>query len=140
MPFSKNCQGDNTFWTHFSGGAAKKDKRVYHCTDEEYQSNYSGWPTNIINIEIPSTNSKTSYMHFVHSHLLVNLFNTNHFFLGRDAYPSVTEAVQANMTTMECGLPTLLSFTARELADGSLFKAIKDYDPDSKRMLHQLKK
>ncbi|KAL0732294.1 hypothetical protein Bca4012_008503 [Brassica carinata] len=115
MPFSKNCKGDNTYWTHFSGGAAKKDKRVYHCTDEEYQSKYSGWPTNIINIEIPSTNS-------------------------RDAYPSVTEAVQANMTTMECGLPTLLSFTARELADGSLFKAIKDYDPDSKRMLHQLKK
>jgi len=55
MPFSKNCKGDNTFWTHFSGGAAKKDKRVYHCDEEEYQSKYSGWPTNIINIEIPST-------------------------------------------------------------------------------------
>ncbi|KAL0865624.1 hypothetical protein Bca101_044742 [Brassica carinata] len=114
MPFSKNCKGDNTFWTHFSGGAAKKSKHVYHCTDEEYQSKYSGWPTNIINIEIPSPN-------------------------GLDAYPSVTEAVKANMTNMECGLPTLLSFTARELADGTLFKAIKDYDPDSARMLHQLK-
>lgn len=55
-------------------------------------------------------------------------------------YPSLAETALANMTSMECGLPTLLSFTARELADGTLFKAIEDYDPDSKRMLHQLKK
>lgn len=61
-------------------------------------------------------------------------------FCSFDAYPSVTETALANMTSMECGLPTLLSFTARELADGTLFKAIEDYDPDSKRILHQLKK
>ena len=63
MPFSKNCKGDNTFWKHFSGGAAKKNKHVYHCTDEEYQSKYSGWPTNIINIEIPSPDGMALYMH-----------------------------------------------------------------------------
>jgi hypothetical protein len=61
-------------------------------------------------------------------------------FRSFDVYPSVTETALVNMTSMECGLPTLLSFTARELADGTLFKAIEDYDPDSKRMLHQLKK
>lgn len=75
----------------------------------------------------------------VHCYISFVLLNTNNF-VGLDAYPSVTEAVKANMTNMECGLPTLLSFTARELADGTLFKAIKDYDPDSARMLHQLKK
>lgn len=71
--------------------------------------------------------------------ILISCFNTKNN-LGFDANPSVTETAQANLTSMECGLPTLLSFTARELADGTLFKAIEDYDPDSKRMLHQLKK
>ncbi|XP_010556858.1 PREDICTED: phospholipid--sterol O-acyltransferase isoform X2 [Tarenaya hassleriana] len=107
MPFSKNCEAENTFWKHISGGI-QKDKHMYHCDEEEYQSNYSGWPTNIINIEVPSTN--------------------------------VTETAETNLTSLECALPTQLSFTAREIADGTLFKAIEDYDPDSKRILYQLKK
>lgn len=41
---------------------------------------------------------------------------------------------------MECGLPTQLSFSAREISDGTLFKAIEDYESDSKRLLYQLKK
>ena len=57
-----------------------------------------------------------------------------------DAYPSVSEFAQINLTSMECGLPTQLSFSAREIADGTFFKAIEDYDSDSKRILYQLKK
>lgn len=47
---------------------------------------------------------------------------------------------QMNPTGMECGLPVQLSFSAREISDGTLFKAIEDYDPDSKRLLNQLYK
>ncbi|KAL2900253.1 Phospholipid--sterol O-acyltransferase [Bienertia sinuspersici] len=57
---------------------------------------------------------------------------------GSDAYPSVLDVMEN--TTMECSLPTQLSFTAREVADGTFFKAIEDYDPDSKILLHQLQK
>ncbi|XP_010086771.2 phospholipid--sterol O-acyltransferase, partial [Morus notabilis] len=57
-----------------------------------------------------------------------------------DAYPSITEIAQSNVSNMECGLPTQLSFSAREISDGTFFKAIEDYDPDSKRVLYQLQK
>lgn len=61
-------------------------------------------------------------------------------FAGFDAYPSITEIAQSNVSNMECGLPTQLSFSAREISDGTFFKAIEDYDPDSKRVLYQLQK
>lgn len=64
-----------------------------------------------------------------------------HIFLaGLEAYPSVAEITQTNLSTMECGLPTQLSFSAREIADGTFFKATEDYDPDSKRLFYQLEK
>ncbi|XP_021281130.1 phospholipid--sterol O-acyltransferase isoform X1 [Herrania umbratica] len=114
MPFSKYCRADGKYLKHFSGGI-RKDHHTYQCEQEEFHSNYSGWPTNIINIEIPSIR-------------------------GFDAYPSVSEFADTNLSSMECGLPTQLSFSAREISDGTFFKAIEDYDPDSKRILHQLKK
>lgn len=114
MPFSKYCRADNTYWKHFSE-SKRKGHHIYQCDEQEFQSNYSGWPTNIINIEIPSTR-------------------------GFEAYPSVPEVAEANMPSMECGYPTQLSFSAREIADGTFFKAIEDYDPDSKRLLYQLQK
>ncbi|KAI4324589.1 hypothetical protein MLD38_030064 [Melastoma candidum] len=113
MPFSKNCKADNNYWKHFS--LTHKADHIYHCDEEEFQSNYSGWPTNLINIEVPSNR-------------------------GFEAYPSISDIPEANISSMECGLPTQLSFSARELADGTFFKAIEDYDPDSKRLLHQLQK
>nr|POE98152.1 phospholipid--sterol o-acyltransferase [Quercus suber] len=114
LPFSKNCRADNAYWKHFSGGS-KHGHHMYHCEEQEFRSNFSGFPTNIINIEIPS----------------IRRFN---------AYPSVAEVAEANLSSMECGLPTQLSFSAREISDGTFFKAIEDYDPDSKRLLYQLEK
>ncbi|ONH93197.1 hypothetical protein PRUPE_8G218700 [Prunus persica] len=115
MPFSKYCRAENTYWKHFSGGNMdKRGHNMYHCDEREFQLNFSGWPTNIINIEIPSIR-------------------------GFGAYPSVTEIAEANLSSIECGLPTQLSFSAREISDGTFFKAIEDYDPDIKRILHQLK-
>lgn len=61
-----------------------------------------------------------------------------HVLLGIDAYPTVLDAMENS--SMECSLPTHLSFTAREIADGTFFKAIEDYDPDTKMLLHQLQK
>lgn len=59
---------------------------------------------------------------------------------GFDAYPTFSEIPGTNLSGMECGLPIQLSFSAREIADGSFFKAIEDYDPDIKRLLYQLEK
>ncbi|CAN4093204.1 unnamed protein product [Withania somnifera] len=114
LPFSKYCTTDNVYWMHFSGGN-RKDHHAYQCDEHERQLKYSGWPTNIINIEVPSIR-------------------------GNEAYPSFVETAQTNLSGMECGFPTQLSFSAREVSDGTFFKAIKDYDPDSERLLHLLKK
>lgn len=115
MPFSKYCRADNIYWKHFSGDI-KKGHHTYHCDEEEFRLNFSGWPTNIVNVEIPS------------------------FHAGFDAYPSVAELAKTNLSGMECGLPAQLSFCAREISDGTFFKAIEDYDPDTKRLLYQLDK
>lgn len=114
MPFSQHCRADNLYRKHFSHWS-RSSHQTYQCDEQEFRQNYSGWPTNIINIEIPSIP-------------------------GMDAYPSVSEVAQTNLSNMECGLPTQLSFSAREISDGTLFKAIEDYDPDSKRLLYQLQK
>ncbi|PIA45483.1 hypothetical protein AQUCO_01700779v1 [Aquilegia coerulea] len=114
MPFSKYCRTDNVYWKHFFEGRGTGNHK-YHCDDMEYRFNYSGWPTNIVNIEIPSTR-------------------------GIDAYPSITEVAQQNVSSRECGLPTQLSFSAREVSDGTLFRAIKEYDPDTEKLLYQLEK
>lgn len=114
MPFSQHCRADNLYRKHFSHWS-RSSHQTYQCDEQEFRQNYSGWPTNIINIEIPSIP-------------------------GMDAYPSVSEVAQTNLSNMECGLPTQLSFSARETSDGTLFKAIEDYDPDSKRLLYQLQK
>lgn len=62
------------------------------------------------------------------------------FNIVAEAFPSFGDEMQANLSNMECGVPTQLSFSAREIADGTFFKAIEDYDPDSKRLLYQLDK
>lgn len=113
LPFSKNCKADHKYRKHFSE-RFDETHHAYDCDEEEFNGNYSGWPTNIINIEIPAVR-------------------------GVEAYPSVMDMVETN-TSMECGLPTQLSFSAREISDGTFFKAIQDYDPDSNRLLHQLQK
>ncbi|KAG8641805.1 phospholipid--sterol O-acyltransferase-like isoform X2 [Manihot esculenta] len=113
LPFSKYCTAESPYWRHFSR-ASGKSHQTYQCEEREFRSNYSGWPTNIVNIEIPFTQF--------------------------DAYPSVTEIAQTNLSSMECGLPTQLSFSAREISDGTFFKAIEDYDSDNKRLLYQLQK
>uniref|UniRef100_A0A803LA74 Phospholipid--sterol O-acyltransferase n=1 Tax=Chenopodium quinoa TaxID=63459 RepID=A0A803LA74_CHEQI len=72
------------------------------------------------------------YMNWLDKHIHA------YFAVGSDAHPSVLDVMEN--TSMECNLPTQLSFTAREVSDGTFFKAIEDYDPDSKRLLHQLQK
>ncbi|KAL8530210.1 hypothetical protein ACS0TY_007317 [Phlomoides rotata] len=112
MPFSKHCRTENVYLKHFSG-VHKKGHHAYICDDHEFKVNYSGWPTNIINIEVPSIR-------------------------GDEAYPSMIGAAQVNLSDMEYGFPTQLSFSAREVSDGTFFRSIADYDPDSQRLLHQL--
>ncbi|KAI0528997.1 hypothetical protein KFK09_001542 [Dendrobium nobile] len=114
MPFSKNCKANNVYWKHFFDG--KGDHlHTHHCDDVEFQSNYSSWPTDIINIEVPSIR-------------------------GSDAYPPMSEVSQDLTLNIECGRPIQLAFSAREVSDGTFFKAIEDFDQDSERLLHLLRK
>ncbi|WOG81734.1 hypothetical protein DCAR_0100885 [Daucus carota subsp. sativus] len=112
LPHSKYCKTDNMYWKYISG-RSKKDHQVYYCDKEEFRTKYSGWPTNVVNIEIPS-GSGSAYMSF--------------------------GSADGNLSSNECRLPTLLSFSARDVSNGNFFKAIKDYDPDSERALYQLNK
>lgn len=143
MPFSKYCRADTKYCKHFSG-KSRVGQHTYHCDEQEYRSNFSGWPTNVINIEIPSPRGKIiTFSTFGERIVIIFLTYSCPLYIllaGFDAYPSVSEVAQANLTSMECGLPTQLSFSAREIADGSFFKAIEDYDPDSKRLMYQLEK
>ncbi|CAN6460370.1 unnamed protein product [Victoria cruziana] len=115
IPFSKYCRADNTYWKHFFDGKGRTEHRS-HCDDREFRSNYSGWPTNIVNIEIPSMKP-----------------------IGT-AYPAFSDEAEAVNSDGECGVPIRLSFSAREVSDGTFFKAIQDFDPDSQRLLYMLQK
>ncbi|CAL9779415.1 unnamed protein product [Musa acuminata subsp. burmannicoides] len=111
-PFSKYCKADNIYWKHYYEGR-RRHHHTHHCDEMEFKSKYSGWPTDIINIELPS----------VH---------------GFEAYPSFSEVNQDINSHQECGRPVQMSFNAREVSDGTFFKAIEDYNPETKILLYQL--
>lgn len=52
-PFSKYCKADNIYWKHYYEGR-RRHHHTHHCDEMEFKSKYSGWPTDIINIELPS--------------------------------------------------------------------------------------
>ncbi|CAH9075467.1 unnamed protein product [Cuscuta epithymum] len=112
LPFSKYCKTDTVYSMHFSG-RSRKGNHAFHCDEREYRANYSGWPTNIINIEIRPNK-------------------------GDEAYPSFVQIAETKLSGMECEFPTQLSFSAREVSDGTFFQSIANYDPDSQRLLHLL--
>ncbi|CAL4967604.1 unnamed protein product [Urochloa decumbens] len=114
MPFSKYCKADNIYWKHFFEGKVGCPHRQ-QCDEAEYTSEYSGWPTDLVSIEVPSVRD-----------------------MG--AYPSIMDITENITSSMECGKPTLLSFSAREVSDGTLFKTILDYDPQIKALVYQLEK
>jgi hypothetical protein len=50
-PFSQHCRADNIQWKwkrFFEG--KDSDRHKYHCEDTE---SHLGWPTDLINIEVP---------------------------------------------------------------------------------------
>lgn len=62
------------------------------------------------------------------------------YFVGFEAYPSFSEVNQDINSHQECGRPVQMSFNAREVSDGTFFKAIEDYNPETKILLYQLQK
>lgn len=135
MPFSKNCRTENVYLKHFSSGN-KKGHQAYHCDDLEFRTNYSGWPTNVVNIEIPTTRG-AEVLHAALTSILDHA-NICTFVAADEAYPSFVGAAQINLSDMDYAFPTHLSFSAREVSDGTFFKSIFEYDPDSQRLLYQL--
>lgn len=59
-----------------------------------------------------------------------------------EAYPTMLMPEMAqNMThLMEYEDPILLSFSPKEVSDGTLFKAIEEFEPESRRLIYQLEK
>ncbi|KAG8640229.1 phospholipid--sterol O-acyltransferase isoform X2 [Manihot esculenta] len=116
LPFSKYCRADNPYWKHFSG-ASRKSHQTFQCDKREFRENYSGWPTNIVNLEIPSIRPFDPF----------------------SSLPEL-EVAHTNFSTWEFRFPTHVSFSAREVSDGTFFRSIADYDSDNKRLLYQLQK
>lgn len=53
LPFSAHCKVDSVHWKHVFEEKGGVPHNTYRCDHVEYQKNYSGWPANIVNIEIP---------------------------------------------------------------------------------------
>ncbi|XP_057858756.2 phospholipid--sterol O-acyltransferase isoform X2 [Cryptomeria japonica] len=113
LPFSEHCRRDHIYWKSFFDGIKREGYNV-HCDEKEYTSNFSGWPVDLVNIEIPVSPDA--------------------------AYPGISKEAEAATSSFECGIPLQQSFSAREVADGTLFNEIGDIDPNSKTVLHQLHK
>ena len=60
LPFSPHCKADHKYWKHFSERSGEAP-HAYDCDEEEFKGNYSGWPTNLINIEIPSVRGEIKF-------------------------------------------------------------------------------
>ncbi|KAG0475966.1 hypothetical protein HPP92_012405 [Vanilla planifolia] len=114
MPFSKHCKANNIHWNNDLEEMGNY-RHTLLCDDIEFQSNYSDWPTDVINIEVPSIK-------------------------GGNAFLSKPEVFQDVTLNLECSKPTQLTFSAREVSDGTFFKAIEDFDQDSERLLYLLRK
>ncbi|KAJ7543177.1 hypothetical protein O6H91_09G028100 [Diphasiastrum complanatum] len=56
------------------------------------------------------------------------------------SYPGVSFEAEAIAAVSDCSIPVQRTFPAHRVADGSLFHEIGEFDPDSRRSLHQLKK
>ena len=81
MPFSKHCRADDMYQKHFSH-RSRSSRQTYQCDEEEFRQNYSGWPTNIINIEIPSIPGKTwSIIYIFHNDNALTMLITFTYFL-----------------------------------------------------------
>ncbi|KAJ1692390.1 hypothetical protein LUZ63_009088 [Rhynchospora breviuscula] len=115
-PFSQYCRADNIQWKwkrFFEG--KESDRHRYHCEETQSDWGWPNWPTDLINIEVPR-------------------------YPAMGAYPTMPMPQMAqNMTLpMEYENPVLLSFSPKDVSDGTLFKAIKEFEPESQRLLYQL--
>ncbi|KAG8370794.1 hypothetical protein BUALT_Bualt13G0020500 [Buddleja alternifolia] len=78
----KSWLTENVYLKHFSAGS-KMGCLAHRCDENEFNSNYSGWPANIVNIELPSIR-------------------------GDEVYPSIVGVTEANVSAVECGFPVKL--------------------------------
>lgn len=113
LPFSSHCdarhQSDVRSW-----GQSGENQPTVTCDDDEFSVKSSGWPVDIVRVEIPE-NLDTGFS------------------------PS-TMLLSEPFTSVDCSPTTQWSFSAREVADGTFFGAIANHDKDSKQAQHQLKK
>ncbi|KAG8370828.1 hypothetical protein BUALT_Bualt13G0024000 [Buddleja alternifolia] len=56
----KSWLTENVYLKHFSAGS-KMGCLAHRCDENEFNSNYSGWPANIVNIELPSIRDGTLF-------------------------------------------------------------------------------
>lgn len=113
LPFSRHCDSSHKSSTR-SWGYPRKDGSTVVCDDDEFAINSSGWPVDIVKVEVPKD-------------------------LGVGFFPS-SMLLSEPFTSVDCSPTTQWSFSAREVADGTFFDAIGNHDIDSKKAHHQLQK
>ncbi|KAJ7292279.1 hypothetical protein O6H91_Y288800 [Diphasiastrum complanatum] len=113
LPFSKNCRDHSS---EKDVGDDIDDKgRGLRCDAHEYATNASGWPVHIAKVNMPTLPGSGVYQGF----------------FAEEETPGQSG---------ECSIPIQRSFSAHEVSDGTFFREIGDFEPDSERALHQLNK
>ena len=52
FPFSRRCDAKNKYGTRFLGNY-DKDESAFVCDEEEYSVASSGWPVDVVKVEVP---------------------------------------------------------------------------------------
>lgn len=112
LPFSRHCDASHRSSVR-SWGKAGEDEPSVTCDNEEFAAKSSGWPVDIVKVEVPEK--------------------------AADFSPSMLPLSEP-FPSVDCSLTTQWSFSAREVADGTFFDAIGNYDRDSKHAQLQLEK
>eukprot|EP00249_Psilotum_nudum_P008350 c21215_g1_i2 orf=116-1345(+) len=113
LPFSGHCHMDRGFCENSTDGLGTKCGLAV-CDDREFQIYSSGWPVDIVKIEMPDTPGTSDI----------------------SAYPGDG----LNIAGVDCSMSNQQSFSVCEIADGSFFHAIGRHDPQGQRTLYHLNK
>ncbi|KAJ3672118.1 hypothetical protein LUZ60_006839 [Juncus effusus] len=128
-PFSHCCKSDNLQWKKYFENKDETDrKHKYKCEESKKCSDYSiwpNWPTDLINIEVPTFRGEKAYP-------------TIEDMASQTTQNATSSPTSSSSRNMECGRPTIMTFSPKEVSDGTLFDAIQEFDPDSRRLIHQL--
>lgn len=113
LPCSRYCDVDHKSCKRSCSYPGKEQGSLV-CSDDEFLIRSSGWPVDIVKVEVPDTPG--------------------------DGFCASNVLLSEPLTSVDCSTTTQWSFSAREVADGTFFNAIEDHDIHIKKVYHQLRK